>query len=163
MIWFWLAVVVVSIAIELVTYEMVALWFIPSGIICMILEACNVEPLIQVVVFIVVSLILMLTLRKVVLKYMTKSGNDSKTNQDTIIGKEYKLLAPISFNQPGTVKINGTEWNAVTDNEEDEILEKTIVRVKAIKGNKLIVEEVIKEDTESDKDTKKESGSKKQK
>ena len=154
MIWFWLAVVVVSIAIELVTYEMVAIWFIPSGIVCMILEACNVEPLIQVIVFIAVSLVLMLTLRKLVLKYMTKGGEDSKTNQDTLIGKEVKLITPISFNQPGTVKVSGTEWNAVTDNEEDELPEKTIVIIKGVKGNKLVVQELVKENKEDKKEEK---------
>lgn len=156
MIWFWLAVVVVSIAIELVTYEMVAVWFIPSGIICMILEACGVGELVQIVVFIIVSLILMLTLRKAVLKYLTKDGDDNKTGLDTVIGKEYRLITPIALNQPGTVKVNGTEWNVVTNNDEDELPEKTLVRVKAIKGNKLIVEEVIKEEPSTDtKKTKK--------
>ena len=149
MIWFWLAVVVVSIAIELVTYEMVAVWFIPSGIICMILEACGVGELVQIVVFVVVSLILMLTLRKAVLKYLTKDGDDNKTGLDAIVGKEFRLLTPIALNKPGTVKVNGSEWNVVTTNEEDEIPEKTLVKVKAIKGNKLIVEEVIKEETPS--------------
>ena len=152
MIWFWLAVVVVSISIELVTYEMVAVWFMPSGIICMILDACGVDPLVQVVVFIVLSGILMLSLRKLVLKYMTKGGDDSKTNQDTLIGKEAKLITPIAFNQPGTIKIQGTEWDAITKNEEDELPEKTMVVIKAIKGNKLIVEEVVK-DTDT-KETK---------
>ena len=146
MIWFWLAVVVVSIAIELVTYEMVALWFVPSGIICMILQACGVGELIQIIVFIVVSLILMLSLRKAVLKYLTKGGDDNKTNLDTVIGRELRLLSPISFNQPGSVKLNDTVWTAVTENEEDELPEKTIVKIKAIKGNKLVVEEVIKEE-----------------
>ncbi|MBQ9791536.1 MAG: NfeD family protein [Clostridia bacterium] len=156
MIWFWLAVVVVSIAIELVTYEMVAVWFIPSGIICMILEACGVGELVQIVVFIIVSLILMLTLRKAVLKYLTKDGDDNKTGLDTVIGKEYRLITPIALNQPGTVKVNGTEWNVVTNNDEDELPEKTLVKVKAIKGNKLIVEEVIKEEPSTDtKKTKK--------
>lgn len=155
MIWFWLAAVVVCIALELVTYEMVAVWFIPSGIICMILEACGVDVLVQIVVFIIISLVLMLTLRKMVLKYLTKSGDDNKTNLDTIIGKEFRLLTPIALNQPGTVKVNGTEWNAVTTNEEDELPEKTLVKVTAIKGNKLIVEEIIKEETPSTETKKK--------
>ena len=149
MIWFWLAVVVASIAFELATYDMVAVWFIPSGIICMILEACGVGEIIQIIVFIIISLILMLTLRKAVLKYLTKENEDSKTGLDAIVGKEYRLLTPIALNKPGTVKVNGSEWNVVTTNEEDEIPEKTLVKVKAIKGNKLIVEEVIKEETPS--------------
>lgn len=155
MIWFWLAAVVVCIALELVTYEMVAVWFIPSGIICMILEACGVDVLVQIVVFIIISLVLMLTLRKMVLKYLTKTGDDNKTNLDTIIGKEFRLLTPIALNQPGTIKVSGTEWNAVTTNEEDELPEKTLVKVTAIKGNKLIVEEIIKEETPSTETKKK--------
>ena len=155
MIWFWLAAVVVCIALELVTYEMVAVWFIPSGIICMILEACGVDVLVQIVVFIIISLVLMLTLRKMVLKYLTKSGDENKTNLDTIIGKEFRLLTPIALNQPGTIKVSGTEWNAVTTNEEDELPEKTLVKVTAIKGNKLIVEEIIKEETPSTETKKK--------
>lgn len=138
-IYIWLAVTVVALVIEFITSDMISVWFAGGGIVAMILAVCGVEWYIHLPVFIVLSLTLMLVFRKMVLKYFNKG--ESRTNADSAIGKEFELLSDISFNSPGTIKINDVVWGAMTENVQDVLQKGTIVVVKGLKGNKYIVEE----------------------
>ena len=62
-----------------------------------------------------------------------------KTNADSLIGKEAKVIADINnFDQTGTVVIDGMEWSART--EDDSVIAKgNKVEILEIKGVKLIV------------------------
>ena len=142
MIWVyvWLGVTAGSLILEFITNEMVSIWFAGGGVVAMILAACGLSWYIHLPVFIVFSLVLMLSFRKLVMKKLDRG--DVKTNADAILGKEYKLLTPIGFNEPGTIKVSGIIWDAITEDEEKSVPEGTMVRIKDIKGNKYIVEEV---------------------
>lgn len=137
----WLGITVFTAVIEFITMDLVSIWFVPSGIVCMILAACNVPFYIQIPVFICLSLVLILSLRKIFMK-MLKKG-DEKTNTDRFIGKELKLLTKIEFGIPGTVKIDGVVWNVVLEDDKKELEVDSLVRVLKITGNKLIVEEIL--------------------
>jgi len=137
MIWVWLGVTAMSLLIEFTTMEMASIWFVAGGIICMILAACGVGWEIQLIVFIVVSLILLLSLRKIALKFLIKKDN-TKTNADSVIGENYKLLTPITSDSMGTIKINGVIWNVVTSNNSELDAGETIEIIK-ISGNKYVV------------------------
>lgn len=140
-IYIWLGVVAFSVMIEFLTMEQVSVWFIGGGIVAMILAACNVDPIIQIVVFIVLSLILLLSFRKLVMRFLLK--NDTvRTNADALIGKELPLLTPLAFDQPSSVKVNDVIWTAVTENEKETLPAGTLVRISRVEGNKLIVERI---------------------
>ena len=143
-IYIWLGVVAFSVMIEFLTMEQVSVWFIGGGIVAMILAAVNVDPVIQIVVFIVVSLVLLLSFRRMVMRFLMKNDN-AKTNADALVGREYQLLEPLEFEKPSSVKINGVVWTAISENEKDSLASGTLVRVVSVEGNKLIVREV-KED-----------------
>ena len=138
-IYIYLALTISALIIEFISNEMVSIWFAGGGIVAMILSAFDVSWIIHVPVFVLVSAVLLASFRKVVMKYFNK--NDSKTNADEAIGKEYELLTEIGFNQPGTIKVNGVVWGAITQNQKDAIPSGVIVKVIGIKGNKYIVEE----------------------
>ncbi len=87
-IYIWLGVVAFSVMIEFLTMEQVSVWFIGGGIVAMILAAVNVDPVIQIVVFIVVSLVLLLSFRRMVMRFLMKNDN-AKTNADALVGREY--------------------------------------------------------------------------
>lgn len=139
-VYIWLGVIVLSVIIECVTFDLASVWFIGGGIVALILAACKVPYVWQIVVFVVVSAVLLATCRRPLLKLLGK--NTAKTNADAIIGKEYSLLTPISFGVMGSLKVNGVEWSAVPENDTDEIAAGKVVRVVDIKGNKLIVKEI---------------------
>ena len=139
LVWVWLGVIVASAALEFITMEMVSIWFTFAGIITIILALCGVVWWVQLLVFCGLALILLLSLRKLALKYLLKNDK-TKTNADGFVGNSYKLIEPIAKNTPGAVKINGVVWTAVSENGEEIAKDEVIVVVK-IDGNKLIVKE----------------------
>ncbi|MCQ2399331.1 MAG: NfeD family protein [Clostridia bacterium] len=135
----WLGVIVASVIIESITFEMVSIWFVGGGLVCLVLSLFNVPHVVQLIVFIVVSAGFLLLFRKPVLTKFNKKK--TRTNADSAIGKELTLLTPISFGVTGTVKVNGVEWNAVCEDEHAEIEAGKTVIVIGIIGNKYIVKE----------------------
>ncbi len=138
----WLAVTAIALVIEFCTNEMVSIWFAGGGLVALILSACGVPWMISLPVFIVLSLVLLLSFRKIVMKFLNKG--DARTNADSAIGEEFALLSSIEFNKPGTIKINDIVWNVTTEKQGESVTEGTIVKVLALKGNKYIVETVEK-------------------
>ncbi len=136
----WLGIIVLSVIVEATTSEIVSIWFTGGGLISIILSLCGVPWYITLPIFIAVSFILLLCFRKIAIKFLNKK--ESKTNAEAIIGKEYKLLSPIKLNSPGTIKVNDIVWNAVSENDFDEIEEGTLVKIINIKGNKYIVKKI---------------------
>jgi membrane protein implicated in regulation of membrane protease activity len=70
--------------------------------------------------------------------------NKSATNANSLIGKDTTLLTPISFDNVGSVKVNGIVWTAIAENDMINIEAGKVVSITAIQGNKLIVKEVNK-------------------
>lgn len=136
-IYVWLAVTAFALIIEFVTADMVTIWFAGGGLVAMILAACGLEWYVHVPVFIVVSFAAMLVFRKMVIEKLGKG--EVKTNAETVVGKDFTLLSPITFGQAGSIKINGVVWNAVGEKEDEVIDAGSVVTIKAIKGNKYIV------------------------
>ena len=134
----WLAVTALSLVIEFITADMVSVWFTGGGIIAMILAACGLGWYVHVPVFIAVSFASMLAFRKLVLKKLGKG--EVKTNSESAIGKDFTLLKPISFGNPGEIRINDVVWTAITADENESVPQGAVVTVKALKGNKYIVE-----------------------
>ena len=137
MIWVWLGVTALSLILEFVTLEMASIWFAAGGIICMILAACGVGWEIQLIVFILVSMILLLSLRKIALKLLLKNSN-TKTNANSEVGKKFKLLSDITEQEPGTIKINDVIWNVVSV-DGSKIKKGATIEIVEIKGNKYVV------------------------
>lgn len=136
----WIAVILLAILIEIATVELVGIWFVPGAIIALVLALFDIHWAIQVGVFVVATILFTVFFRKSLIKYLSKEK--SKTNTDLLIGKELKLLTPIGFQTPGSVKINGVIWSASLEDETAELKEGSLVKVVEIKGNKLIVKEV---------------------
>lgn len=136
MVWIWVSVIIGTLVFEFITYGLICIWFSIAGVIALILEICGVSVWTQVIVFSVVSLGLLLGLRRIYLKLL--KGNNEKTNSDSLVGKKVKLVKAIIGNEVGEVKINGVVWNAISvdggDLNQDEIVE-----IVEITGNKIIV------------------------
>lgn len=136
-VWIWLGVTVLSLVVEFVTFDLASLWFAVGGLVSMVLAACGAPLVAQLIVFIAISLILLLSLRKIALKYFLK-GHNFKTNTESVIGNTYKLLSDVSKDEMGTIKINGVVWNVVSDNNET-ISKGEEVEIVSVKGNKYVV------------------------
>ena len=69
----WLGVVVISLILEFVTFELVSIWVSLGSLVAMILAFCGVRYEIQIIVAVVISIVCILSLRKVALKFLTKN------------------------------------------------------------------------------------------
>lgn len=134
--WIWLAVVIFTLVIEFATTEIVSIWFFVGSLISMILAICKVDPAIQIIVFVVVSLLSLVIARPFVKKYTKR--NEIKTNVDSIVGRIALVTEDILDGNRGVVKLDSQEWSAISN---DNIVKGSKVVILSIEGNKLIVKE----------------------
>ncbi|MDD4184086.1 MAG: NfeD family protein [Candidatus Izemoplasmatales bacterium] len=135
MILIWFAVIVLAGIIEASTMDLTSIWFSAGAFVALIISIFWKELyVLQIVVFLVVSVLLLLGLRPVFKKYIKK--NEIKTNADKLIGKIAICVKAIPAGERGEVKIDGKIWTAIA-NETIDI--NTRVEVLAIDGVKLVV------------------------
>ena len=134
---FWLAVILIFCFIEIGTINLVSIWFVASALVSLLLSFFPIPFYIQFIVFVVLGIVLLITTRKSLEKFLSKTKQ--KTNLDRVIGMQGIVTEKISKNNPGEVKVDGKRWTAVSDKTIDE--GKT-VEIMKIEGVKLIVKEV---------------------
>ncbi len=140
--WFWLALAIALVVIELSTTQLVSIWFaIGAGVTAIVkVIAPGISIPWQALIFVGVSTVLFLATRPFVKKLTANRGKEHETNLELIVGKEAVVTEDIdNIKGTGAVKINGLEWSARTA-DNSEILTGEIVVIKEIMGNKLIVE-----------------------
>lgn len=141
MAWFWLALAIALMVIELSTTQLISLWFSIGAAITAIVKVVfnDIGIIWQVVIFAVVSLALLIATRPLVKRFLSKKGEGNKTNLDLIIGKEAIVTEEIdNIKAQGSVKINGLIWSA-RSSDEGVIPADAIVIIEEINGNKAIV------------------------
>ena len=135
MFWIWLAVIAISLIIEIVTLDLVSVWFAFGALIPFILSAIGgIAIEIQIAIFVVVTALLITFMRKYAQKLLLKNMN-AKTNVDAFVGKTYRLLEDTDFEHNGSVKVNDVVWTAVS--EDGSLLKKgSLVEIVKVDGNK---------------------------
>ena len=135
----WFAVIILAALIEINTMDLASIWFSAGGLIAFILALVGLHPIGQVVAFIVVSLVLLVSVRPIVKNYL--KTNVISTNTDRLVGKVAICTKDINVGERGEVKIDGKFWLAITSGDEDIIIDDK-VEVLAIEGVKLIVDRI---------------------
>ena len=136
-IWIWLAIFVITIIVEAATQDLVSIWFSLGSLVALAISGFSAW-WVEVIVFLVVSIIALLLTRPIMKKLMQR--NERKTNTDDFIGKKLKAISDISKYDAGEVKLNGIIYKAILmEDSYDTILKDSIVEVVAIKGNRLVV------------------------
>lgn len=137
-VWIWLIVAVVMAVIELMTPSaLVCIWFTLGASIAMLLAFFRFSLPIQIIGFLIVSILAMAIVRPVASRYLR--GNIVPTNADRMIGQIGTVTKSIQEDQWGEVYVLSTYWSAVSKNNEP-IDKGQKVKVLAIEGAKLIVE-----------------------
>ena len=136
MVLIWFAVILIAAFIEITTMDLTSVWFSIGDILSFLLAIFNVAIGWQIAAFIVVSTILLLSVRPLVKNYFRT--NIVGTNADALVGKVATCTKPIKASERGEVKIDGQYWSAITSDKEL-IEEGDTVEILAIEGNKLIV------------------------
>ena len=132
----WLALVITLSIVEILTVNLVSIWFVASGIIAIIISLITDNITIQITVFVILGLLFIKKKKNIVKKIVPKK---EKTNLDRIIGMEGVVLSKITKNHPGEVKVDGKIWSAIAD---ETIKEDEIVKILEINSTKIKVEKV---------------------
>lgn len=130
----WFAIVVILGFLEVLTTNLVSIWFVISGIIAMIISLFTDNIGIQIIVFVVVGIILMPISRKL---YKKIKVNNVSTNVDRIIGMKGIVTMDITKDNIGEVKVDGKRWSAYSDMD---ISKGESVKILSINSVKIKVE-----------------------
>ncbi len=138
----WLVIFVILVIAEVLTMGLTTIWFALGALASFAVSLFSSQLWLQIVVFLVVSLIVLIFYRPLAVKYV--NSRSEKTNIDELIGKEGRVTEKIdNFGQTGRILLNGMDWAARAKVDGIVIEADTIVRVKEVKGVKLIVEPAL--------------------
>ena len=137
---YWLAIFVILLIIEIVTMGLTTIWFAGGALAAMAAGLIGFETGIQILVFLVVSVLLLVLTRPIAVKYFNEERQ--KTNAESLIGQQALVLEDIDTLQAaGLVEVRGQEWSAKTDEPNGKIAKNKVVVIEGIQGVKLIVRE----------------------
>ena len=140
MIMFWIVAIVVLCIIELATVALTTIWFAIGGVVALICAALDFSLTVQIIAFVITSLILLVFTRPLASKYVNK--NVTKTNANALIGKTGVVISEILPMNVGQVKVSGQIWSAVSQDENETIQKDNKVIITKISGVKLIVKKI---------------------
>lgn len=144
----WLALFVISLALEAIGTDLVSIWFAAGALVALIVSFIpGVSWWIELIIFMAISIASLLCFRPLVHKYLRRDIMNS--NIDEMKGKKGLLVEKIDLLHQGVCKINDVRWTAIAQDDKTKIPAGSTVEVLAVSGNKLIVKKV--EDTEGEK------------
>lgn len=136
--WVWVILIVAFIIAEIATLGLTTIWFAGGAAVALGVCIAGGSIWVQIVVFIVVSLVLMALIRP----YAKKRFNTkrTRTNVDSVLDQTGIVLKQIdNLQAQGLVKIGGQEWTARSTDPEVVIEPGEEVVVDRVEGVKVIV------------------------
>ena len=134
---FWLIAAIGFLVLEGMTFSMVSIWFAAGSAAALL--SCLFWPSfrVQAVVFIVVSILCLAAFKPLADKLRRKHTRS--------LGREAKVLTPVSAGKTGRVRLDGVDWNARCATPGDALEPGQTCRVTEIHSTLLIVEPVLTE------------------
>ena len=138
----WLAAAVGFLALEASTFNMTSIWFAIGSAAALLCCVFTGSFRVQAVVFIAVSAVCLLAFKPLA-KRLHKQP--TPTNGDRALGREARVLTPVSAQQTGRVRLDGVDWNARCATPGDTLDPGALCRVTEIHSTLLIVEPILTE------------------
>lgn len=138
--WFWVAVMVVALVFEAITFSLTTVWAAVSALLMIFLCRTDLPFRWQLLIFFVITILLMVFTRPFAVKKL-KLGRVT-TNVNSMDGQEVLVVKKITRFEKGEVKAsNGVTWTAMCADGagEGEIPKGSVCLVERVEGNTLIV------------------------
>ena len=136
----WLSIVIVLSILELITTQLVSIWFVIAGIVALVVSLFTDSIFVQIAVFVVLTVLLLIVTKPMVKRIM--NFKKISTNSDKNIGKRALVITEINNQkETGEVKVDSMIWTARSF-DDTIIPENSEVIIESIKGVKLIVKKV---------------------
>lgn len=134
----WLIGGAVLVFLEVITLQLVSVWFAVGAFAAALMDALHFSLSVQIYVFIGVSFVLLLVVKLLAKRFL--KSMDVKTNVDSLIGKSAIVTKTIDNRRGfGLLKVNGQEWTAASEDDMVVIPEGSEVTILRVSGVKLIV------------------------
>ena len=93
----WIVILVLAIIIELISYGLISIWFIPSIILTIVLKAFGLNNIyIEIMIVLSLSTVLLIFTRPLVVKFL--KPQNIKTNFDRILDMKGKIIKKVNKN-----------------------------------------------------------------
>ena len=136
---FWAVLIILMICTEIGTVQLVAVWFAAGGIIAFIGALFGVPFYVQIILFILGSLLLLLATRRIT-RRLLRGHRKIPTNSDRVVGQECIVREEIdNLRGSGRVHADGMDWTARSTDDKVVCPVGTVCVVEEIQGVKLIV------------------------
>ena len=136
-VWIWAAVIVIAVVVELLTTQLVCIWFAGGALVGLIAYFMGAQLWLQVILAAVVTLVLLIATRPFVRRFLEK--DQTPTNADRVVGQTAVVTERIdNVLEQGRVTVLGNDWRARSADGQP-IEKDTRVKVQSIEGVKLIV------------------------
>ncbi|MCD8012851.1 MAG: NfeD family protein [Lachnospiraceae bacterium] len=137
---YWLALLVVLLAIEAVTLGLTTIWFAGGALVAFILATLQMGLMVQIAAFCAVSVVLLIFTRPAAARWLNRDR--VKTNAQSLIGETAVVTETINnLAATGQVQVHGQYWTARALEPSQVIEKEKNVTVEQISGVKLIVKE----------------------
>jgi membrane protein implicated in regulation of membrane protease activity len=145
-IWIRLGVFVLTVILEASTQDFVSIWFAVGALVAIAISY-SAAFWVELIVFVVISAMALIFTRPLVKKLMDRTVR--KTNSDEFVGKRVKVEKEITKYDGGLVKLNGIVYSAILMEEEEKPIPlDSIVEVVSLKGNRVVVKLIEKNESE---------------
>ncbi len=115
---FWTLVGFICLILELTSGDFFIMCFSIGAFIAALASAFVPSFTVQILIFAVASLLCLLFVRPLALKYFHRKGEDRPSNVDAMIGRKGVVTDAIAAGGYGRVKIDGDSWKACGVNDE---------------------------------------------
>ena len=126
---YWLVLFVILLIIEILTMGLTTIWFAAGALAAFLAGWLGFGLAVQIVVFLVVSVVLLLLTRPIAVKYFNQERQ--KTNAESLIGQQGLVVEEVdTIHAKGVVEVKGQEWSAKTDEPDGRIPKNTVVVIE---------------------------------
>lgn len=129
---FWIILAIIFLIGELLSGGFYLLSIGMGAIAAAILNYLQFSMTIQIVAFILITLIFILISRPLYRK-LNKNTVDKKSNTERLIGLKAKVIKDINPSKIGAINVNGEHWKAFSDDEISEGEEAQIIDIEGVK------------------------------
>lgn len=133
----WIGIAVIFAVVEALTMGLTTIWFSGGALVAAVVSMVTGSILIQVVVFLAVSIVLLYFTKPLAEKKLHVGAE--KTNVDAVIGRRGVVTQEIKPMYPGQVRVWGQDWTAVADVQGETIPVDSEVVILRVEGVKLVV------------------------
>lgn len=141
----WFCVLLFSLLIEIVTVQLISIWFCVGAAVALVASWCGIQSSVQIILFVAVSGLCLAFIYPPIAKSIKKRTQNLNANR--IIGESGIVSEDIVANDgTGQIKVLGETWSAKPKDPETKYIKAgTPIEVVSIEGVKAVIKITEKE------------------